>query len=328
MENNELENNNKEVKSNKRKLIIISLLILIILLLSFSGYLYYKGHITKNENTNNQDKININTETDKQENENSIENKEEDKKVELSSEIMQIYNKYINYDIYYGQNPDEEYDGENTMHEILNEDTKNKYMIMAAVNSILKERGIKNINFSTDYDDEGFEIDLDNEKFPTISEKDLKQKIKEMFKIDATFKFNKKYEGNNMTVQYRNNLFEVFNGVNKSVATSKSYFKITDYKKENEYLYIYDDFALLIGEMVQSEIYADNSMSKRLRLCIDDYNEETNKSTCTCNDIKVKNEYCGPNFYDIDSIIQKYKHTFKKDNDGNYYWINTEMIKK
>lgn len=169
-----------------------------------------------------------------------------------------------------------------------------------------------------------------------ISEKDAKKVETEIFGKDA----NVKYEsllGYSLEFNYKNKKFESeinqkTGGMNPNV---NDYMEIVAASKDEDNIYIYDKFVRVTGLSVEPEepkvgVYATSDKE----IIIDENltQEELNDIVSKYDQLDSGGET--PENYELlglkdkyESQILTYKHTFKKSEDGTYYWVSSEPIK-
>lgn len=91
------------------------------------------------------------------------------------------------------------------------------------------------------------------------------------------------------------------------------YGKIVSATKEDDYIYIFDKFVYERHASGGAEIafYRSSDKSDYIGLLGIDFNIEINSTTSEKMDTLYNN-------------LNVFKHTFKKDKNGDYYWISTE----
>lgn len=156
-------------------------------------------------------------------------------------------------------------------------------------------------------------------KFNTTNEYEFKER-------DNKYPFDEKFYHFNEGLAVASINDEYVIGCLSATSTNNYYLqKAIKAEKSNDYIYLYDKALLCDGSTVLScmNIVSSNNISD-LFSCYDD-NDDV-KSVCVENgnlDLKKTATYVMNNMYDK---ISSYKHTFKKGDNGEYYWISTELI--
>lgn len=146
-------------------------------------------------------------------------------------------------------------------------------------------------------------------------ESQIKLAMEELFgsEIDVSF----------MTVSNMSHCYEFYNGNYYSydfagggeMVTPHGYSQIQTAEQNGDYIYIYDKFIYGRLDVVTAEFYTDSTMKNLIDTSDLDWADMSEKEIAS--DLISKYE----------SQLNTYKHTFKKGENGNYYWVSTEIDK-
>ena len=317
----------KQEEFDVKTLIII---VLILMILSILLYVYVEEkeeNLPKenNEVTNNSEEQNEETNDDKKENTNNEINNQENKKLTINDKIViDTYKKVptntlIPVTIYWKDLTNSVYLSTKQTYETLN----NTFVIDNALSFVKDDELTPKINSQT--------------KGPyKLKKSKIKEKIEYLYG-SVDFDFNKYNRENGITEsnsdigtglkfkdlycnKYVNEEYYCY-----SFKDNSEYIKTEEYRKlikvdtKDEYMYLYD------YHFTVAPIYAEEGMfTETYSIHVDENAMVGRIEEKELSDLNDKYE-------GIEKIVKDkkimYKHTFKKDKSGNYYWISTEQEK-
>ena len=154
----------------------------------------------------------------------------------------------------------------------------------------------------------------------TVDEVDLKNELINLIGVDQEKEFN--YidfsPSANVDCIHKENKYYCYNHDGGDVYFGKSLKEISKAQKDKDgIIYIYDSYLLLhYTDSETFEVYNTYDKDKKLNTFEKDDNKEEQ------NNLKAYISKYG------DKDINTFKHTFKKDSAGNYYWYSTEIVEK
>lgn len=276
---------NKESKTVRLSTVILLFIILILVVALVLMYMYY--------NKDSKNEVSVN-------NTNSIKSIEENNKKELSvtsSTVKEVYNYIpaISENAYADEA--EAFPNAYQKKMITVDDLNSKLLLAKAYDNLEKD------NVATEYR-------LEAKK---VTEQALKMYNKEIEPI--TFSYGA------IGLQYKDGTYEFSNGGYSSIAMENIY-NIEEAYEENDELYIIDNYIMVVikdgdiqsGDETTSLSIYDSSDSKKV------LEKETINRDETF-DYEKFVDYINEKY---SSKAKKYKHTFKKNDDGEYYWYSSE----
>ena len=208
----------------------------------------------------------------------------------------------------------------------VNDSSSDVYLIKHAIYNILKDNNvnIEDYMYNSDYD---YGEDLYKYGYK-ITTSQIKQYISKNFNINRNIDFNNAElnfacdAGMNSKYYSNENAYRLIDSDGPwSVCGSEGvYSKITKYEASANDLIIYTDYLLADFEMTILCIRstADNPLS------CGEYIQYYNEQGQTLVDCEGTAKDCVLDKYS--NYVGKFKHTFTKGSDGNYYWVSTNKI--
>lgn len=310
-----MEDNKEPIKIKLSTAILI--LVLVLMLIFGIGILVYNKTKTDNTNITNQNEANQISQNETNENvENrntETENNKETKKISYDTndnQIEMIYDYIPRIDI----NKIETNAYQKSAIKL--KDLDEKYILKVAFEKI----GVENI------EEEAIENQADSFSFNASV---LQNKIKEMFGKNANVK-NQSFDigyGGQPYCEYKDGKY-YYSYAGGSPEFIQNISKIVEAYKEGDNIYIVDKYALLTSEDEghNYKLYADSNLNN----IIEEFNETIDQTTgeginelTLDKDIDQVTDYIINNY---ETKMKKYKHTFKKNEDGTYYWYSTEPM--
>ncbi len=284
---------NKEPKTVRLSTVVLLFIILILIIALVLMYMHYNKD-TKNE-------VLTNTNTNQKETTNEVEPEESNKK-ELSTNssiVKEIYDYIpaIDEDLY-DENPITLPNAYQTK-KVTYDDLNSKLLL---ANAFFKS----NKDMSSDI----YMNDIESEKVTDFA---LKYYNEEIEPVSFTM--------GSISLIYENGMYGFANGGYTGVYASHIR-NIEEAYEENDELYIIDTYLMNISKFgdiqvddksVTFEIY---DSSERKKTVAEEDIEDADK-------IEDKNEYISEKYSEKS---KKYKHTFKKNDDGEYYWYSSEPL--
>ena len=240
---------------------------------------------------------NSNEENDKENNsDNEIQN------IDTNTELIQKLNSYI---------PAIDYKIEKNAYQekkvTLNE-LKNDFILRVAFTKLtLKDEDKKKISDEYDLDTGWYAFDANI----------LQNKVKELYGKNANVPNQDFDDGAGLACNYKDGKYNVGSGGGTGEGLIQVSKMIEAYSQNNE-IYIITKNATYVftDENPKGSLYTDSTLVKKIK----DYKDEKYDSM-DGNKIAeniIKND---------ENVMTKYKHTFEKDENGNYYWVSTEPVK-
>lgn len=96
--------------------------------------------------------------------------------------------------------------------------------------------------------------------------------------------------------------------------------KMIDYKKDDNQITITEKAGFLYGDEFTPNLY-NSEMSDAIKIA--DYDEIKPKDSY----IKITDEFKNTLYKKYSDKFTIYKHTFKKNENGDYYWYSTKLVK-
>ena len=151
-----------------------------------------------------------------------------------------------------------------------------------------------------------------------ISKEDFEAKLKQYLGDDATVEHADFSTGGYDFTYDANKAQYVGNAASSTTPTARSLNKYGEFELDGEYLYLYDEYLYVVYDSVEP-----NSEGKYQ---VTYYNNNVDTYYLWANQIAVNS--CGPQVDDtfLNLIGVTYKHTFKQNADGNYYWVSSKPI--
>ena len=197
-----------------------------------------------------------------------------------------------------------------------------------------------------DRDDDGNLIPADKSKYENqiISKKEIDNYIKEKFNTDKKITLKDKTE---IPMGYMFGLFAYYNINDDSFYLYSPHRggglfevanKFIEAKQEGDFIYIYDKAFVCAGDEsgggCEKYFELERTYSNEIKL----FDGPTNSGKYfdkNQNEMKPNKEYLENGtwnfeaiFEDFDNEINTFKHTFKKAENGNYYWYSSEVVKE
>lgn len=307
-----MENN----KSNKILYIIITILGALLIVVSSILLLTLNKHKDKTE-------------------EPASEKEEIKKETSLSEEELKdlaegLYDKYI----VYGNNATIHYAAN------INDSTKDKYIVELAVNNIIEENNYIVPELSVEEYDE-FYISIEGE-FLRIKLEDVQEEIQRLFPNTVEVKFEDITDENGYnsintltyTIQFNGDYVEIFYAINMTVKNYQQFSKLNSYEVLEDNIVLETLYFGYENSMGGAHLFEDSSMKKVMYTCVEE--KDNASQTALCNEkMLIRYDEDTTNFEQISEYILnempeytvRYKHTFTKDEEGNYYWTSTEKVK-
>lgn len=304
-----MENKKEPIKIRLSTVILI--FIIFILIIAIVGILfYYNRKISDSNNNEIQPSNNIVTnEIEKETSNNSNDSKIE--KIDINSdEVQKLYNEILKSNKIYGEENWNEsfYKDEKVTYNELSNIEKNIAVLQSIEDSDTVSMDTKNVNKSKLY----YKNDVGIASTAKVYSKQL---------IEARAK--QLFGEQNQNIQWKtidNNFGYIYDYVDEQYyaygyqgggfgCPVASYTNLIDGEKDKENIYLYDKF--IFSESTPTNVYFYTSSSKANLIDQTNIYKELDEAT-------VLDKY--------GEKAKKYKHTFKKDSDGNYYWYSTEPI--
>ena len=299
-----MENKKEPIKiklSTAILIFIIFILIVTIIGIIFYYKIKYNTNATQNKITENNSQMeiekNLNEENDK---ENNSDN--EIQKIDTNTELIQKLNSYIPA-IDYKIEKNAYQDKKITLNEL-----KNDFILRVAFTKLtLKDEDKKKISDEYDLDTGWYAFDANI----------LQNKVKELYGKNANVPNQDFDDGAGLACNYKDGKYNVGSGGGTGEGLIQVSKMIEAYSQNNE-IYIITKNATYVftDENPKGSLYTDSTLVKKIK----DYKDEKYDSM-DGNKIAeniIKND---------ENVMTKYKHTFEKDENGNYYWVSTEPVK-
>lgn len=253
---------------------------------------------------------------------------------ELKTIAEDLYGQYITF----ASNESMHYEAN------IEDDSKNDYMIIMAVENIMKDKKHEVPCLNVEQKN-GLHISIDEEQFLKIKLSDIEAEIRKYFPDTVEIDFSKIKDddeypvihASNFDIQINGNYAEIYQVCNAAVTHYSHFSKLNSYELVDEQIVLETTYFGYAESMAWISLYEDSFVQNDTYRCTtdQDYVEPTVK---LCNkNIKLKrnNNDKVTNYNDISEYVfselseytTKYKHTFAKDEEGNYYWISTEKVK-
>ena len=239
---------------------------------------------------------NLNEENDK---ENNSDN--EIQKIDINTELIQKLNGYIPA-IDYKIEKNAYQDKKITINEL-----QNDFILSVAFTKLsLKNEDKKKISDEYNVDSGWYSFDANI----------LQNKVKELYGENVNIPNQTFDDGAGAVCSYSNGeyMYSVGGGSNESLMPVS---KIVETYSQNDEIYIITKNTTFVSnaENEKGSLYTDSTLANKIK----DYQDEkyiAMDGNKIAEDI-IKND---------EKIMINYKHTFKKDTNGNYYWVSTEPI--
>lgn len=302
-----MENKKEPIKIRLSTVILIFIIFILIVIIIGSSF-YYQRKIKDNTNliqnkiieNNTQMKLKeISNENNNTENNNTIENLT--KKIDTNNELIQKLYNYIPA-IDYKIQKNAYQDKKITLNEL-----ENGFLLRVAFTNLsLKNEDKKKISDEYDLDTGWYSFDANI----------LQNKVKELYGKNTNIPNESFDDGAGLQCNYHDGLYDVTSGGGTGeglIPVSK----IVEAYSQNDVICIITKNATYIftEENKNGSLYTNSTLTNKIK----DYKNGT-YSTMDGNKIAediIKND---------EDMMSKYKHTFKKDTNGNYYWVSTEPI--
>lgn len=299
--------NLKEEKNGKG---LIVLVVVLALLLGFSvGYICYDKFLSDEEMSKNGDSDSSNGVISEQQEPNGQLIKD------LHASLVSVDNSY---GLYFSKSVD------------INNITAEQFLPLVLTNYI------KENNISTKADLQCVLHDDYSEycdEFVSVSKSQIDSYIKTKYNTERDFTLKANYDSSHYSKQMAisdfvydlDNQKYYFGRIPATGYGSEVYNKIINSEQNGDYVYIYD--TAFMCEFVNG-IYCYANMHTENDKVIFSYAMGMEKPDFVIIDSKnnssIDYDYV---FNNYQNKLNKYKHTFKLENDGNYYWISSELVK-
>lgn len=168
--------------------------------------------------------------------------------------------------------------------------------------SILEKKYLKN-------EDELYRADSD---IYVMKTEDIKAKAKEIFDTDINIEKHS-YEWTNEKLMYDNNTYKYFTTNEDKNIFLKEESQLLKAKEFEDEIYLYDNYIKSISNIKYYNIYATSDEKVLIRKITNQYDLSEN----TLKKLPI-----------LEITLPLYKHTFKKAENGAYYWESTELTNK
>lgn len=253
---------------------------------------------------------------------------------ELAELANELYEKYIAY----GTDATMHYEAN------INDNNKDNYIIMLAINNIIEKNSYKVPVLNMEDDEDGYLISLDKEQVLKIKLSDIQDEIKALFpdieEIDVSkikgYNNNPIIHTSKYYIQFRDDNAEVFVVGNASVMSYYQFSKLDSYELVDDKIILETSYFGYGGWAAWINLYNDSFMSKSTYVCADS-KEDSEDGMPLCNSklmldysedgITNRSDVGNYVFENLTNYTTRYKHTFIKNEDGQYYWVSTELVK-
>lgn len=291
----------------------ILLFIILILIIAIIGIVYYYQNKIKQNNEINLTENKL-AESDVNMSYNGLLNKEINTEKTDNASVEIINDLDINSDLVqklYSYIPAIDYKIQKNVYQdkkITLKEMKNDFLLMCAFRKLsLKNEDKKQIS-----DEYGLETG-----WYSFDANILQNKVKELYGENANIPNQSFDDGAGLACNYHDGLYDVTTGGGSNEGLIPVSKLVEAYSQNNE-IYIITKNATFVytAESEKGSLYTDSTLTSKIK----DYKDEKyiimdgNK---IAEDI-IKND---------EEKMVNYKHTFKKDTNGNYYWVSTEPIK-